>query len=494
MNWLRNILNKLTGQGAESPSARYEGATHSWERGWIPASIQDARYDANKATREELVRKSRYFEKNNAIYNRLADLYCNYTAGSGVQVMPTSVDADWNRKAKDWWDGWCQQPNLTNRQSFASLINTMARAWFVDGECFLVLTRGESGRPRVQLFEAHQVKTPPQFADQEGIGIIDGVQVDKNGRPRGYYFATRSANGTEESFQAIAAEHVIHLFEPLRPGQYRGLPAVSCVINDLHDLDDLQILEMRAAKDAADITNVIKTPSGEVNPEDFRRQALTATKTDSNGATYTEEKLDYYKDSVGGNTLVMKQGDEITQFRSDRPSVATSGYWKYLTEKICSGIGIPYVLVFPDSMQGTVYRGSLDMANQFFRARFVTLADVSRLLFRYVMQWARVNVPSLRDAPHNWSSVSVHPPRAVNVDVGRNSAAMLAELEAGATTYDQIYGPLGLDWKQQFEALKQQREYAAKIGLTLGEQPKEEEPEDDQIQKEDEEYAQMAGN
>ena len=71
---------------------------------------------------------------------------------------------------------------------------------------------------------------------------------------------------------------------------------------------------------------------------------------------------------------------------------------------------------------------------------------------------------------------------------------MLAELEAGATTYDQIYGPLGLDWKQQFEALKQQREYAAKIGLTLGEQPKEEEPEDDQIQKEDEEYAQMAGN
>ena len=492
MKWLRNIFNKFIGTGAASPAARYEGATHSYERGWIPAGIQDARFDADNATRSELLRKSRYFEKNNAIYNRLADLYCNYTAGAGLQVTPSSVDPEWNVKAKAWWDGWSRQPNLTNRQSFSSLVNTMARARFVDGECFIVLTRGLSGRPRVQLFEGHQVKTPPQFAEMEGDGIIDGVMVDANGRPTGYYFATRSRRDNSEVFELVGAENVIHFFKPLRPGQYRGLPMVSPVINDLHDLDDLQILEMRAAKDAADITNVIKTPSGEVDPEAMRKRAFTATKTDSNGSTYTEEKLDYYQDSIGGNTLVMKTGDDIEQFKSDRPSVATSGYWKYLTEKVCAGVGIPYVLVFPDSMQGTVYRGSLDMANQFFRAEFVTLADVSRLMFEFVMNWARVNVPSLRDAPHDWASVIIHPPRAVNVDVGRNSAAMLAELEAGATTYDQIYGPLGLNWKQQFSALKQQRDYANEIGLTLGPQPQPSEPEADRVEKEDEEHAAMA--
>jgi lambda family phage portal protein len=494
MNWFRNILNQIIGRMGETPTARYEGATHSFERGWIPAGIQDARFDTANATRMELVRKSRYFEKNNAIYNRLADLYCNYTAGAGLQLTPGSIDPLWNTKAKDWWEGWCRQPNLTNRQSFGDLINTLARAWFVDGECFIVLTRGQSGRPRVQLFESHQVKTPPQFAEQEGTGIIDGVQVDGNGRPRGYYFASRAADGMSENFKVIAAEHVIHLFKPLRPGQYRGLPMISPVINDLHDLDDLQVLEMRAAKDAADITNVIKTPSGEVDPEEMRRRSITQTKTDSNGATYTEEKLDYYQDSIGGNTLVMKKGDEIQQFKSDRPSVATSGYWKYLTEKVCAGVGIPYVLVFPDSMQGTVYRGSLDMANQFFRAQFLPLADVSRLLFEYVMNYARVNVPTLRDAPHNWAAVSVHPPRAVNVDVGRNSAAMLKELEAGATTYDQIYGPLGLDWKECFAALKEQRDYAAEIGLQLGEAKAAEdsESEDDRIEKENQEHVKMA--
>lgn len=491
MSWLRKIV-QIIGLGA-SPAARYEGATHSWERGWIPAGIQDARFDADNATRMELVRKSRYFEKNNAIYNRLADLYCNYTAGASLQLTPASDDPEWNARAKAWWDGWCRQPALTNRQSFGSLAHTIARTRFVDGECFIVLTRGESGRPRVQLFEGHQVKTPPQFADMEGNGVIDGVQVDKNGRPRGYYFASRSKDGMSETFQAVNAENVIHLFKPLRPGQYRGLPMVAPVINDLHDLDDLQILEMRAAKDAADITNVIKTPSGEVDPDEMRRRSITQTKTDSNGNTYTEEKLDYYQDSIGGNTLVLKNGDDIQQFRSDRPSVATSGYWKYLTEKICSGVGIPYVLVFPDSMQGTVYRGSLDMANQFFRAEFVTLADASRLLYSYVMNWARINVPTLRDAPHNWSAVSVHPPRAVNVDVGRNSAAMLAELEAGATTYDQIYGPQGLHWQEQFRRLKEQKDFAESIGLTIGapnNQTNDDEP--DQVQQEDQEHAQMA--
>ena len=495
MNWLRNIFNKLFGAEAASPTARYEGATHSWERGWIPAGIQDARFDADNATRMELVRKSRYFEKNNAIYNRLADLYCDYTAGASLQITPASDDPEWNQRAKEWWEGWCRQPNPTNRQSFGPLAQTITRARFVDGECFLVLTRGDSGRPRVQLFEGHQVKTPPQFAEQEGKGIIDGVMVDKNGRPQGYYFCSRSADGLSETFEPIAADHVIHLYKPLRPGQYRGLPMVSSVINDLHDLDDLQLLEMRAAKDAADITNVIKTPSGEVDPVDLRRSSITATKTDSNGNTYTEEKLDYYQDSIGGNTLVMKQGDDIQQFRSDRPSVATSGYWKYLTEKICAGVGIPYVLVFPDSMQGTVYRGALDMANQYFRAEFVTLADASRLLYTYVMNWARFNVPTLRDAPHNWAAVNVHPPRAVNVDVGRNSAAMLAELEAGATTYEDIYGPLGADWKAKFRSLKEQRDFAESIGLALGpQQPNQptDDAEPDRIQQEDAEHAQMA--
>ena len=66
-----------------------------------------------------------------------------------------------------------------------------------------------------------------------------------------------------------------------------------------------------------------------------------------------------------------------------------------------------------------------------------------------------------------------HSPRSPNVDVGRNSAAQLAELEAGIVTYDEVYGARGLDWRSALEAKAQQalfvRQLADKYGLDVAE-------------------------
>ena len=261
---------------------------------------------------------------------------------------------------------------------------------------------------------------------------------------------------------------MIHLFEPSRPNQYRGIPFVHPIINKLHDLDDLELLEMKAAKELARSINVVKNSAGELSPEELRRQRYNTTETLSDGATsVTEERSKYYADSVGGETVVMKTGDEMERLTSDRPSVVTREYWHELKADCCAGLGIPYVLVYPESMQGTVYRGALDMANSFFRARHTVVADCARRIYEYVMEWARYNVPTLRDAPGDWRNVTIHAPRAVNVDVGRNAAAEIKQLEAGTTNYGLIYGPLGLDWRAQFRDLKEQIDYAAEIGLVL---------------------------
>ena len=453
-------------------SDRYEGATYSPNRSYVQAAVQSARFDASKGTRQELVRKARYFERNNAIVNRLADLFESYTVGKGLQISPSSSDPDWNARAKEWWRGWERFPDLTSRQSLGTLLSLVARTWFIDGECFVVKTRGGSGRPRLQVFEGHMVETPPQFSDREGESIVDGIAIDPSGRPIGYYFASEDAKGRERTFKLVAADNVIHVFEPGRPGQYRGLPFLYPVINELHDLDDLHILEMRAAKDASEITNVIKNKSGEVSSTDLRRSRFNTTESLSDTTTtFTRGKNDYYQDTAGGRTVVMQRGDELEQFRSSRPNVTTQEYWRYKTELICTGVGIPYVLVFPDSMQGTVYRGALDMASQFFKARFGVLESVARELYEYAMGDAKVREKNLQDIPGDWWRVRILPPRSVNVDVGRNSSAMLNELEAGATNYDLIYGPLGLDWREEFVRLREQQAFAEAIGLNLGKPP-----------------------
>lgn len=466
MRWIRAIAALFTGL-----FARYEGAQWDVGRSRIPGAVQSDRFDASEGTRHQLQLRARYFEKNDALFNKLADLFCSHVVGGNVQVLPASSDRDWNERAKTWWDDWGKFCDLNSRQGFARFMARAVRLWFVDGESFILKTRSaNTGRARLQLIESHLVATPPDLASLEGDSIIDGVQIDPSGRPTGYYIAEEDGNG-QRTYHLKSAEMVIHLFEPTRAAQYRGRPFVTPVINDLHDLSDLQMLEMKAAKDAAEITNVIKTPSGEVSSLDKRRGALVSnTRTLKTGESVTaaQTKHDYYQETAGGRTVVMQTGDELSQFKSDRPSVATSDYWRYLTERICAGVGIPVVLVFPSSMQGTVYRGALDMADAFFKSRFQVVAAAIQQIFEFAIRDARTDRRTkLADGPADWYRVSVHPPRAVNVDVGRNATAMLKQLEVGAVTYDMIYGPLGLDWREQMRRLKEQEEYAAQLGLDL---------------------------
>jgi capsid protein len=148
-------------------------------------------------------------------------------------------------------------------------------------------------------------------------------------------------------------------------------------------------------------------------------------------------------------------------------------YWRQLTEKVCAGVGIPYVLVYPESMQGTVYRGALDMSAVWFKSRHQVMSSAARRIYEYVMEYAIKSDPALNDAPADWYEVAITAPRSPNVDVGRNSAAQLAELEAGILTYDEVYGARGLDWRSALEAKAQQalfvRQLADKYGVDVSE-------------------------
>jgi len=422
--------------------SRYEGATFSTSRSWIPAGIQSARFDASASTRLEIVRKSRYFEKNNALFNRMADLFECYTVGAGLQITPASTDEQWNPLAKFAWTGFELQADLTSRQPFSTLMGLVARTWFVDGEVFILLTHGPSGRPRIQLIESHLVGTPPELRELEGETIHDGVQVDANGRPTAYWIATESARG-ERTYRPVRAEFVIHHFEPSRPGQYRGLPFCYPVINDLHDLDDLQILTMKAAKDAAELSLLLIRKGGELSDEELLRRGAQVANQGTDGSAQTENRAEYLREALGGRAAVLNEGEDVKFPENKSPSPATKDHWQILATKCCTGIGMPYVIVVPDSMQGTVYRGALDMANAFFRSRFLLNAATASRIYEFVMDFERQNTPILRPGPSTWRQCVVHPPRAVNVDVGRNSQALLDELAAGTRTFSGTYGELG---------------------------------------------------
>jgi lambda family phage portal protein len=461
LNWLRELVLD-----------RYEGARTSTERSWIPATVQSMRFDASPSVRSELVRKSRYFERNSDLMNRLADIFEAYTVGTGLNVSSASSDPAWNQKAQVWWDTWCRFPDQNSRQEFGTLQGLMARSWFVDGEVFVLFTQdaaaGGKRIPRLQLVESHLVRTPDSMMDSPTL--FDGIVLSKakGYRPEKYYVHEDSERGQAVNPKAVDAASVVHVYEPNRPQQFRGIPFISPVLNILHDFDDLHIEEMRAAKEASQWSTFITTESGELPAAGIRRSRMTGTTQTSNGTATTENRTDFYKDIIGGKTVALRKGEDVKQFKPERPSVVTQEYWDLLIKRICAGVGIPSVLVFPESMQGTVYRGAISMAETYFRARSSVISAAVRRIYEHVMLWAIQNDPALAGAPADWFRVAILPPRGINVDVGRNSNAMLAELAAGATTYDQIYAPLGLDWREQFRRLSEQQTYARDLGLQLG--------------------------
>jgi lambda family phage portal protein len=458
MGFLDTILAKFR----SAPVNRYEGASNSIRRSFLDTSYTSVRFDVTASTRQQIVRKSRFFEQNNAVMNRLGDLFENYTVGSNFSVQPASSDPDWNLRAKKWWDTWSRYPDIGSRQSFGTLMSLAARGWFYDGESFLLLTKGDSGRPRLQLIEPQQVATPT--GQEQSPDIFDGVRFDtKTGRALSYFIGQETNQGQLTEVRSISSDSIVHIYEAQRAGQLRGLPFVACVINDLHDLDDLQKLEMESCKLASSVAQVIKTSSGEVQASSLRSGVVG-----SQGTAQT-----YYENVFGSTVKVLKSGDEFEQFQADRPNVNMREYWRQLTEKVCAGVGIPYVLVFPEGMQGTVYRGALDMSSVWFRSRHQVMASAARRIWEYVMEYAIRTDPSLRDSPDDWYEIAIQAPRAPNVDVGRNSSAQLAELTAGVTTYDEIYGARGIDWRSALEAKAQQAKYiqdlAAKYGLDVSE-------------------------
>ena len=415
-------------------------------RGIVP--LQSARRDLTPFRRRQIQALSRDLESSDGIVNAFLDKAEQYIVGPrGLQLAPNTKDRDWNLLAKESWKNWQRYGNLVSLQGFEQDQSLIARTWLVDGGVFLNRTFSpDSGRPRYQLIEAHRCETPWSRVGDEGKSIIDGVEVDPvTMRPLGYWIRIGDTPTVEQSWMFLDAEFCDHIYEPSRIGQYREIGIFYAVLNDYLDLQELQGYEMGAAKDNASITRTITTQTGEIEEESGIGASLRK-ETDPDD----EDRDIYYRKVLGAETVVLKAGDELKEHRSDRPSVSVQQFWDYVLERATAGSGLhAAILVSRPGVNGTVMRAYLDMANDWFRARSAALAGYFGRVYEWVIE-NEIKSGNLKNAPADWRAWKFTAPKAINVDIGRNSAATIAELGAGVTTYDEVYGRSGRDWEEAF--------------------------------------------
>lgn len=431
---------------------RYEAAQPgNPSRSWVPAFLRDARHDANSWSRWELARKIRYFERNLWLIKRLREVHTKYTVGpAGLSVIPASSDSEWNKRNLEAYHEWCEAPALDSLLPMPQLHRLIAGETHIDGEIFVLKTRRKiSGRqsvPAIQLVESHRVSSPGQmFSTADSETQVDGCEIDGSGRTTGFWVR----DGFEgDAWVFRSADQMLHVYDPERVGMYRAVTPYHAVLNTAQDLDDLEIFEMGRAKENSQTASIWETWSGELNPDTNRGQRYGRVQPVTGQMTQEEfqKRLEQYRQVLGSKVVAIKPGEKITENANKNPSAATQWYWMLKMAQISAAVNIPFLLVLPEiisNWNSVSVRATLDDAHLSFRSKFHVHAHAARDIYRFFTNWARYNDPRCVDAPADWNRCHVIPPRAVNVDVGRNAAAQLADYAAGITNLDDIAGATG---------------------------------------------------
>jgi len=446
---------------------------------WPHSGPQDPIEANDLSSRLELIRKVQEYERNNAVVNRLLDVFELFTVGAGgMPILPASGDERWNIARKALWDRWCQIPDLTSLQSFPTMQSLCARRWPADGRILVNLTRSDTPfrlpgnsrpqfHPRIQLIESARIQTPSNLRGRSDV--IDGIQVDSKGRPIAYHFTERvgipdvSLGITlgENRFTSRPAEFIVDISEPMRPGEYHPMPLFSPVLNDIQDLDELAKQAKKRSKSRGKVGLVFNTETGEIPDPELVRNIRYSEQGEltSTGDTFTKERLEEYQRVLGVANIALKTNEKVTEIGAQSPNEIEQSHWDIIVNRICAGFGVSKLLLFPNSMQGTVVRADLDISNIFFRARSAVLQEKFLKIYEYVTDQECQYEPSIADRPPDWQKASIRSPRGCNVDVGRNSQAMIAEYLNGMRSLRSIYGDLGQDWREEIDQIQNEKAY-----------------------------------
>src|SRR5262249_55277872 len=127
-----------------------------------------------------------------------------------------------------------------------------ARSCIEAGECFVrlrprLMSDGLSVPLQLQVLEAELCSEYwTTTAPTPGNVIRAGIEFNAIGARVAYWFYRRHPGDSVDQFQVpnavmrvpVPADMVVHLYDPTRPGQLRGVTALAAALTKLRDLDE----------------------------------------------------------------------------------------------------------------------------------------------------------------------------------------------------------------------------------------------------------------
>jgi len=415
--------------------------------------------------------RGRELVRNNPIARHFLNLLSANVVGPGgiryqslVRDANGEIDRDVNKKIESAWTEWCKKGNCTvdGKLSFRAVQDLCLRTEAMDGESFVRKIRGFDNKFgfALQMIDADQVDHLFSRPGGNRMGENEvrlGIEVDKWGRPVIYWVNPGHPSDFGGSLlrEPIPADQIIHLFDPYRVNQTRGLTWFHAGMMSLKMLNGYMEAEIVAARvGAAKMAFLVNTDPA----------AFDAQNDDSQQPLRMEANA--------GMIEQLPPGYDIKEFKPDHPANAFESFVKTNLRWVASSLGASYNALAND-LQGVNYSslrsGMLIERDHWKQIQKHVSEDFMQPIFD---EWLKMSLLTgalkldSRD-PERYREGKWIPRGWQWVDPYKETQAAVLGIAAALQTRDQVISDRGGDYEEVFEQLAEEDKVAKEFGIDL---------------------------
>ena len=323
----------------------YDGARHDGRRGTAGGTLfRNASPESQRIQQDaiQLMWESRDMESNFCLWRGILTRTTQYALGKIVWQSRTG-DAAVDEAHEAYWEQWGKRADLTQRHPFPVIARLGIRSMLRDRDFGIALHDDEAtGEYRIRGIEADRIGNPlmPVMPDEKKV---QGIVLGEHGEPVSYQIYKRKPTNQYDMEVELPPERFLHIFDPLRVDQYRGVGWGAPALPHMRDLYEALGAEMQAIKFAASYAAFT------YNEQPFSQQA--ATQFDS------EKKPDGgNKYSVLPGTIQNLTAGQKIEFApgASRPSGAFMAWFEAKVREISVGLNVPFGFVWNLALLGGV--------------------------------------------------------------------------------------------------------------------------------------------
>ena len=388
--------------------------------------------------RLQLIRQVRDLEQNFGLYQSIIDRLALYAFGR-LRYQAHTSDKAVNDTYEDFLNAKFSGIDLSGRHNLRSFVCIAFKSQLRDGD---FLFKWQRAADQLKLTGIEGDRLGGLFMQSAAEDYFQGITVNLDtGEPLTYKVYWRSKANTYINPQDFPAQDVIHLYDPRRYNQYRGISPFAPVINDAIDLkeilEDCKIGVKFENRHAA----IGYTESG--LPINDPASFISGTETNSTGTPLTEQEI------KPGLIQWAPSTARYEMIKSDRPSGNFQTYLESLIRLIGHALGLPYGFAYNLSgLSGPAARMDSQQAMRVIQWHQQNMID--RVLERVKNTLLLDGFASgeIKYAP-DWTQGEWQFPPWPTIDVGREAAADLNDWKAGLLSKATIFAENGQDAEEQ---------------------------------------------